>query len=179
MSHAAPPTVRLAPMLSPELEAFIDEEINDCACSHQRDGSWPRCESQARARAELSGVVERQRAATSQGDQRLLAAHTAGGETVGWLWVKLPPPGAWAGSAFLCQMTVAREHRRRGYGRAMLAALEALLAAEDITELRLNVWEENCAAKALYASAGYEVWQRHETLRQLRKSLVTTQTRVA
>lgn len=165
------PPVTLRQMERQELDAFIGEEIEDCAISHLRDGSWPRDESQALARAELAGVTDCQRAAATADTQRLLAAHTQDGETVGWLWLKLPLPGLWAGSAFLCQMTVARAHRRRGYGRAMLAALETALAAEGVTELRLNVWEENCPAKALYASAGYTVWQRHETLRQMRKSL--------
>ena len=166
-----PAPITLVPMTAHELDAFIGEEIADCASAHLRDGSWARSECLARAQAELAGVATCQREAVTADAQRLLAAHAADGQTVGWFWVKLPPPGRWAGSAFLCQMTVARAHRRRGHGRVMLAALEALLAAEGLTELRLNVWEENCAAKALYESAGYTVWQRHATLRQLRKSL--------
>jgi ribosomal protein S18 acetylase RimI-like enzyme len=161
----------LAPMTSQELDSYIREEIADCASSHLRDGSWSRRECHARALVELAGVAGCQREAAAIDTQRLLAAHAPDGQTVGWLWVKLPPAGPWAGSAFLCQMTVARAHRRRGYGRAMLAALESVLRAEGLTELRLNVWEENAPAKALYVSAGYTVWQRHETMRQMRKSL--------
>ena len=39
----------------------------------------------------------------------------------------------------------------------MLAALEALLANEGITELRLNVCESNLPAKRLYAAAGFDI----------------------
>jgi ribosomal protein S18 acetylase RimI-like enzyme len=178
-ASGAAPTVKLAPMTPDELEDFIHEEIWDCSRGHLRDGSWPRSESLALARAELAGVTESQRAAATSERQRLLTAHSQNGETVGWLWVKLPPPGPWDGSAFLCQMTVARAHRRRGYGRAMLAALEAALAAAGLTELRMNVWEENAPAKALYDAAGYEVWRQHETIRQLRKTLATSESCVS
>ena len=68
-------------------------------------------------------------------------------------------------------MTVARPFRRYGYGRAMLAALEALLAGEGITDLRLNVYESNLQAKCLYTAAGYETTGQYPTMRQLRKLL--------
>jgi ribosomal protein S18 acetylase RimI-like enzyme len=165
------PQVTLAPMTPQELDGFIREEIADCASAHVRDGSWPRGTSLALAREELAPVTRWEREATRVSGQHLLAAHSGDGLTVGWLWVKLPPPGPWAGSAFLCQMTVARAHRRQGYGRSMLTALEEWLTAAGMTELRLNVCQENHAAKALYATCGYEVWQRHQTMRQLRKRL--------
>lgn len=171
MNAPVRPQVTLAPMTPLELDGFIREEIADCASTHVRDGSWPRGRSLALAREELSQVTSWEREAATVSGQHLLTAHTEDGLTVGWLWVKLPPPGPWAGSAFLCQMTVAHAHRRQGYGRAMLTALEERLTAAGMTELRLNVCQENEAAKALYATCGYEVWQRHQTMRQLRKRL--------
>ena len=46
--------------------------------------------------------------------------------------------------------------RRKGYGRAMLAAVEELLARRGIDELRLNVSVANEPARHLYETAGYE-----------------------
>jgi ribosomal protein S18 acetylase RimI-like enzyme len=54
------------------------------------------------------------------------------------------------------QITVAKSFRRRGYGRAMLAALEELLAGTGVDELRLTVFVGNEPARRLYASTGYE-----------------------
>jgi ribosomal protein S18 acetylase RimI-like enzyme len=71
---------------------------------------------------------------------------------VGWLWLTPLEDGI----AFLEQITVAEAMRRRGHGRAMLAALEELLAREGIQELRLTVNRGNEPARALYAAAGYE-----------------------
>jgi GNAT superfamily N-acetyltransferase len=68
-------------------------------------------------------------------------------------------------------MTVSRPFRRHGFGRAMLAALEAMLAGEGITELCLNVCESNLPAKALYAATGYLPTVQHPTMRTLQKHL--------
>jgi ribosomal protein S18 acetylase RimI-like enzyme len=58
---------------------------------------------------------------------------------VGWVWVT-PVDDASPGSVFLEQITVAKTFRRRGYGRAMLGALEELLSGTGVDELRLTVF---------------------------------------
>jgi ribosomal protein S18 acetylase RimI-like enzyme len=103
--------------------------------------------------------------------QRLLTAITPDGRSVGWLWIKLAPPTPRTTRAFLCQLTVTRTLRHQGYGRAILAALESMLAAEGFVELSLNVYEANLAAKDLYAAAGFEPGARYGTMCQLHKSL--------
>jgi ribosomal protein S18 acetylase RimI-like enzyme len=92
------------------------------------------------------------------------------GDTVGWLWVT-PCEQAAPHCAFLKQITVAERSRRRGYGRAMLAALEQLLADEGIDEVRLNVFAANEPAGRLYASAGYEELGRDGPRRHLAKRI--------
>ena len=89
-----------------------------------------------------------------QGHQ-LWSALDSAGSCVGWLWVA-PIDDASPRSVFLEQITVAKIFRRRGYGRAMLAALEELLAGTGVDELRLTVFVGNEPARRLYASAGYE-----------------------
>jgi ribosomal protein S18 acetylase RimI-like enzyme len=76
-----------------------------------------------------------------------------------------------ARAAFLYQITVAKNSRRRGYGRAMLTGLERRLATDGIEELRLNVFAGNEPARRLYASAGYEEVARNGPHRHLRKLL--------
>lgn len=165
------PKVTLEPMAPRDLEAFIDEEVADYADERVLDGTWSLRVALERSRAELARVIGWEREAVTAERQRLLSARDSDGECVGWLWVKLRPPGPWSTSAFLCQMTVARAYRHRGYGRSILAALEALLAVEGITELRLNVCESNLPAKCLYSAAGYLLAEQYPTMRQLRKRL--------
>jgi ribosomal protein S18 acetylase RimI-like enzyme len=165
------PDVTLAPMSSQDLGAFVQAQVADYARERVLDGSWARSEAVERAWAGLVRVIAWEEEAIHAERQWLLTAITPPGESVGWLWVKLGPPGPWGRSAFLCQMTIAQAVRQQGYGRAMLAALEAMLAAEGFVELRLNVRQANLPAKRLYAAAGYELVAQHATMRQLRKSL--------
>jgi ribosomal protein S18 acetylase RimI-like enzyme len=88
---------------------------------------------------------------------------------VGWLWVR--PSGARSRGAFLYQLTVAEPFRGRGFGRAMLAALEERLARDGFEELLLNVNVGNLPARRLYAAAGYEQVGEDRRVRRLRKRL--------
>ena len=163
--------VTLAPMTALELERFIQQEIADYAEQRVSEGWWGRKEACARACDDLAKVVEWERQAVTAERQHLWTAVNVTGVPVGWLWVKLAPAGPWSNRAFLCQMTVAPEFRCQGYGRAMLEALEVLLAGEGIEDLSLNVCESNLPAQHLYTSAGYELAAQCETMRQVHKGL--------
>jgi ribosomal protein S18 acetylase RimI-like enzyme len=89
----------------------------------------------------------------------LLTAENESGEAVGSAWVG-PDPSRAAGtasSAWLYDINVFAPVRRLGYGSAILAAAEALIAHEGKTALGLNVVGDNEAAIALYRRNGYEV----------------------
>jgi len=92
-------------------------------------------------------------------DHHLLTAENDRGEAVGNAWVGPDPGGAAgsAGSAWLYDINVFEPHQRRGYGTAILAAVEDLAAAEGLTALGLNVVGDNAAAIALYRRSGYDV----------------------
>jgi GNAT superfamily N-acetyltransferase len=92
-------------------------------------------------------------------DHHLLMAENESGEAVGSAWVG-PDPSQAAGnanSAWLYDINVFEPFRRLGYGSAILAATEALIAREGKTALGLNVVRDNEAAIALYRRNGYEV----------------------
>ena len=91
--------------------------------------------------------------------------------SVGWLWVTPFPDHKGQARAFLYQITVRPAMRARGFGSAMLSALEAMLAAEGTAELWLNVNDANVPARRLYRRAGYEVAELLAGKRQLFKRL--------
>lgn len=86
----------------------------------------------------------------------LLTAENDQGEAVGNAWVGTDPGGN-AESAWLYDINVFEPHQRRGYGTAILAAVEDLIAAEGRSALGLNVNGDNAAAIALYRRSGYDV----------------------
>jgi GNAT superfamily N-acetyltransferase len=70
------------------------------------------------------------------------------------------------------QGIVKAEARRQGYGTAMLAALEDVLAAGGWSKLRFNVYDTNEAGRRLYERAGYTLVERFGAMRQLHKPVV-------
>ncbi len=70
--------------------------------------------------------------------------------------------------AFLTELYVAPDARRRGLARWMLAAVERELRGLDVVMLHLAVRPDNRPALALYEAAGYEPWSRRVFGRSLR-----------
>jgi ribosomal protein S18 acetylase RimI-like enzyme len=162
--------IRLTPLTEAERGRFVEEEVANYADQQVRDAGWPRHEALGRARAEFMPALDHELdEARAQGHQLWTAARSDG-ESVGWLWVK-PTDDVQGRKAFLYQITVAATHRRQGYGRAMLAALEETLARGGIEELHLNVNIANEPARRLYAAAGYEQVGEDERICRLRKRL--------
>ena len=89
----------------------------------------------------------------------LLTAENGSGQAVGNAWVG-PDPSQAAGAvsaAWLYDINVFAPFRRHGYGAAILAGVEELIAREGRTVLGLNVVGDNEAAIALYRRSGYDV----------------------
>jgi RimJ/RimL family protein N-acetyltransferase len=78
-----------------------------------------------------------------------------GDELVGRLSISRDPHPASRHVADL-GLLVAKAHRRRGIGRALLAAAEDWAAAAGIVKLELHVFPHNEPAIALYRAVGYE-----------------------
>ncbi|NEW72985.1 GNAT family N-acetyltransferase [Streptomyces rhizosphaericus] len=89
----------------------------------------------------------------------LVVAENGAGEAVGNAWIG-PDPRQASGttsSAWLYDINVFAPFRRRGYGSAILAAAEELVAREGKTSLNLNVVGDNEKAIAMYRRNGYGV----------------------
>jgi ribosomal protein S18 acetylase RimI-like enzyme len=169
MSAAGAQAITLVRLAEQHRAAFLHEEVANYAQQQIRDAGWPRSEALDRARAALLPVLERELAEAARQGHALWSAVTADGVAVGWLWVR--PSGTRARSAFLYQITVAKSFRRRGYGRAMLAALEERLVRDGVDELLLHVNVGNLPARRLYAAAGYEQVEEDQRVCRLRKRL--------
>jgi ribosomal protein S18 acetylase RimI-like enzyme len=164
------PDVTLRPLTDEDRGAFFAEELANYADEQVRDAGWAPAEALGRARAELGPILERELVEADERGHRLWTAVGPARLAVGWLWVT-PIEDESSKAAFLYQITVAERARRRGFGSAMLAALEELLAQDGIAELRLNVNVANEPARRLYAAAGYEEVAQDGGRCRLRKQL--------
>jgi ribosomal protein S18 acetylase RimI-like enzyme len=156
--------VVLVEMTDSEREDFVRCDVADYAAYLADSGSAAdQIDWEPRLRDEHATAVV-------NGDRQWTALATDGA-SVGWLWVMPAQADMPSDSAFLYQILVRPESRRKGFGRAMLAALEDTLARDGIVEVRLNVFDTNHPARTLYADAGYELVRALQGKSQLRKRL--------
>ncbi len=79
------------------------------------------------------------------------------GARVGHLWLFLAPD---APRAYVYDILVLPEFRRRGYAEATLASAESIARAHGATRLELHVFGHNSGALALYEKLGFRTTHR-------------------
>ncbi len=84
-----------------------------------------------------------------------------GDRRIGFLWVKVT-----GGAAFVYNIAVEADLRRRGYGRAIMLAAERWCRDNALTRIGLHVFAHNTGARALYEQLGFT-----ETGRNMAKNL--------
>jgi len=145
-------TVRLRAMTAEEFTGWFTATGEDYVAQRIRSGQ-PAGKARAMADEQLATFFPGGRPAEGH---RVWVAELDG-VTVGWAWVgphpnrPVDPTVAW-----LFSIEVDRARRGQGLGRSTLAALEAELVADGVTELGLNVFAGNDSAKRLYATSGYD-----------------------
>ena len=78
---------------------------------------------------------------------------------MGLAWIALEQGekrGAW-----IYDIEIAPAQRGKGYGRALLRALEQLVADHGVESIGLNVFAGNDVARRLYESSGYKTTSMH------------------
>jgi ribosomal protein S18 acetylase RimI-like enzyme len=148
-------------MTSAEFEAWRPAAVESFAANLARALDRPIEAARARAAAQL--VEELPDGLASSGHQLFVIVDDEHTE-VGTLW--LGPHPQRSGAAYVYDLEIAAGFRRRGFGRAAMAAAEQAARASGMAEIALNVFGFNEPARLLYESAGYEV-----TSIQMRKPL--------
>ena len=98
-------------------------------------------------------------------------ADSNAGNMVGYLWFFIIEKER-KDIAFLMDIFVCPEYRRKGIARKALGLAEKLLAEHGYDTIRLHVEDSNTAAKNLYAGLGYVFVQRAESGKILEKRII-------
>lgn len=154
-------TVTLRPMTPDEFDAWTLALATDYAAEKVAAGAWDEEGAVQRALDETAVLLPE---GLETPRMLVLRAIADDGTPVGRAWIDLARPGGTRGSAYLYDIEVDESMRGRGYGRALLAAVEDAARDGGATALDLNVFGRNDVAFALYESAGYAT-----TSRQMRK----------
>jgi GNAT superfamily N-acetyltransferase len=147
------PEIRLREMRPDEYAPYTAERERDTAASLSTTVSYEQGLAEAR-----QGTARFLPDGLATAGHRLLVAENVDGEVVGHAWLGLADPRTGSTeSAWLYDIRIGETHRRRGYGKALLAAVEQTARAAGATTLGLNVFGSNHAAIALYTARGYQV----------------------
>jgi GNAT superfamily N-acetyltransferase len=141
------PRRELREMTADQWTGFRANQERDYAAEMLRAGQC-RTAAEATERA-VREMAELLPAGRDTPDQRFLMAH-ADGEPVGHLWYSVDP-----GSAFVLDLLVYEQHRRRGHAAGMMRAMHDRCRDAGLATVGLSVFGFNDGARALYDDLGY------------------------
>lgn len=149
-----PPAIRLEPLTNDELEPLLARLVPAYAADHVRAGNWSQADAEARAWQQTRELLPQ--GVDTPGHELLHIVDADSNEPVGHVWTVLQQTPA-GRQAFVYDLYVAPERRRRGYAAAALAEVEVRARAAGATRLGLHVFGDNEGAIALYRRAGFAV----------------------
>ena len=142
----------LRPMTSAEFARWLDQAVADYADDKRRALDIPAEAALTLSERSFADLLPEGLATP---DHRILAA-VAGEVVVGMVWIALRRDHGRV-ECFIYDIVVEEAHRRKGHGRAMLAAVDRLAKDMGADKVALHVFGDNPGAIALYRSAGYRV----------------------
>jgi len=137
----------LEPMTPSEFDAFMSDEVEGFAQELVAAGADVEA-ARERSRTLMDELVP----AGLESPGMEFHAARVGNETVGGLWLSTAQT-----MAFVYNIEVRPEHRRRGYGAAIMNAAARHCRDHGHPYLGLNVFAHNPGARALYDKLGYRV----------------------
>ena len=144
------------------LEAMSEEEFGSWRTAHAKDYAEEKVKSGAWSPEEAPRLAdETYTQLLPQGlrtaDNFLYTAvDAATGEKVGHIWFTKMTHGGQT-FAFVYDIIIFEEYRRRGYGEATMLAVEEKVKEQGLESIALHVFGHNHAAKTLYEKIGYEI----------------------
>jgi ribosomal protein S18 acetylase RimI-like enzyme len=145
-------SVTLRPMTAAEYEEFARDGTDEYIRQLVDAGGWT--EAQARLKADADFARFLPDGLATPGQHLTVVIDDESGDTVGRLWFAERELHG-ATHLYLFDITVAPAYRGRGWGRALMLALEDEARRLGVGEIRLNVFGGNEVARGLYRSLGY------------------------
>jgi ribosomal protein S18 acetylase RimI-like enzyme len=149
------PAIRLQPMTEPEFASYCEVSIPDYAKEVQRSDGITQAQAMEHARAAWTRILPK--GLSTPGHTLSWVQDATSGQRVGHLWLYLDRE---ASKAFVYDIEIRPEFRRRGYAEAALAAAEEFGRKCGANRLELHVFGHNSGAIALYEKLGFATTHR-------------------
>ena len=146
--------VKLVPMTQAEFERYLEYAVKDYAEAHVKAGDSDLDEALELAQKDYESLLPEGLASKNQ---HLFSVFVEGSaDPVGLVWFESRERNG-KKSAYIYDIHVHEGLRGRGYGSAMLRAVDAMLRGMGIGRVSLNVMGWNTRARDLYEREGYTV----------------------
>ena len=146
--------VQLVPMSAAAYGDYVEAAVTGYADENVASGRWPQDGALARSRADLEESLPQ--GLDTPGNHLFEIRADDAGVTVGFLCFEVREKHGLS-TAFVFDIEVDEEFRRRGYATAALRELEPLVRDLGLSGINLHVFAQNEAAQALYGKLGYAV----------------------
>ncbi|HPE00661.1 MAG TPA: GNAT family N-acetyltransferase [Burkholderiaceae bacterium] len=141
----------LRPISENEYAAWLATVIPEYAADKVATGQWAAETSLELSREAFEDLLPQ---GPRTADNRLYTILSAEGAPVGTLWIAIQARGTQR-VAYVYDVVIGREHRRRGHAERAFKALEQEAAGLGLSGIALHVFGHNHGAQALYAKLGF------------------------
>jgi ribosomal protein S18 acetylase RimI-like enzyme len=142
----------LVTMTTAEFAAFFELASESHARDNVANGRWSPADAPALAREESKRLLPE--GEKTAGNYLFVLRDPEANAEVGYLWYGTVARGT-KKVAFLYQVYIHAQFRRKGLGRQAMYAFEEAALGSEHDELALNVSAANLAARRLYEAIGY------------------------
>ncbi|WP_237324242.1 GNAT family N-acetyltransferase [Vibrio penaeicida] len=146
--------VSLKAMDSASFSEYLKIVIPSYASDNVKSGRWEQSEALERSKEDYALLLPE--GLNSENNFLFNVVENTNGTDVGYIWVKVETH-IHTKSAFIYDVGIYKEYRRKGYAKSALHCIEKVAAELGATSLGLHVFNHNSAAQALYSSIGYQV----------------------
>jgi len=146
--------VRLVPMTESEFQIYRKHSIEGYAQDHVKAGNWDASDALQKAEKEFLQLLPDGIASKNQHLFTIEEGDT--GAKIGLIWFAETEQASHP-YAFIYDFLIYEEHRRKGYGKQALKALEEEVKKQGIETIGLHVFGHNQAAINLYLKAGFKM----------------------
>ena len=147
-----PRRVQFVPMTEQNYERYVESAVPSYARDQIEAGNWNGETALDQAQAVFDRLLPE--GLNSEGQSLNLIIDESSREAVGHIWYAEASHGDRRFVA-LYDFLIYSTSRRRGYGSAALAELDAVTARLGLHDVLLHVFGHNAAARALYKKMGY------------------------
>lgn len=133
---------------------YLQQALPAYAKDNIESGRWQKSDALARAQQAFQRLLPKGLKTENNYLFNIIADESS--TDVGYIWVKIEE-NIDTKSAFIYDLEIYENQRRKGYGKSALACIEEVISTLGANSLGLHVFKHNAAAMALYNSIGYQV----------------------